>query len=232
MGPPNGYPSSDGRPMAESDHHRDLMCDLIETLETYYADDPMVYVSGNLLVFYVPGNRRKYVAPDVFVVKGVAKRKRRNYLLWEEGKGPDMVIEVTSSRTRREDLKTKFSLYQDTLRVPELFLFDPMQDYLDPPLQGYRLREGKYTALRAVRGRLPSRVLGLHLERNGSDLRMFHPGTERWLPTVSERIAEAEQKRRQMEAETQRLRRHTERLRRDTARLRRETKELLRRLGK
>jgi Uma2 family endonuclease len=207
MGPPNGYPSSDGRPMAESDHHRDLMLDLIETLKTYYADDSMVYVSGNLLVFYVPGNRRKYVAPDVFVVKGVPKRNRRNYLLWEEGKGPDVVIEVTSSRTRREDMKTKFSLYQDTLRVPELFLFDPRQDYLDPPLQGYRLHRGKYKAIRAVRGRLPSQVLGLHLEPVGKDLRLYNPAPTQWLPTPEERIARAE-------AENKRLRRELEELRR------------------
>src|ERR1700726_1977962 len=88
------YPTSDGKPMAETDWHRDLMATLIQTLSAYYADDPRVYVSGNLLVFYEPGNRRRHVSPDVFVVKGVEKRQRPNYLLWEERRAPQVVIEL------------------------------------------------------------------------------------------------------------------------------------------
>jgi hypothetical protein len=68
------YPTSDGRPLAETDVHRDLMVDLIGTLEDRYENDRMVYVSGNLLVFYHEGDKRKHVAPDVFVVDGVKKR--------------------------------------------------------------------------------------------------------------------------------------------------------------
>jgi Uma2 family endonuclease len=200
--------------MAETDHHRELMFDLIKTLQARYAGDPMVYVSGNLLVFYVPGNRRRHLAPDVLVTKGVAKRERLNYLVWEEGKGPDLVIELTSSSTRREDVEHKFRLYQDTLRVSEYFLFDPFGDYLQPPLQGYRLRRGKYVPIKPVKGRLPSKVLGLHLEQHGSDLRLFDPATGQWLPTPLERIAQAELARQQAEAENERLRRELEELRR------------------
>jgi Uma2 family endonuclease len=133
------YPTSDGRHMAETDDHRELMVALIKTLQAYYAGDPMVYVSGNLLLFYEEGNRRRHVSPDVFVIKGVPKHRRDNYLLWEEGKGPDFVIELTSSSTRGEDIEAKFALYRDRLQVPECFLFDPHEDYLDPPFQGYRL---------------------------------------------------------------------------------------------
>src|SRR5258708_29698389 len=86
----NDYPTSDGRPMAETDHHRKLMHDLIETLDAHFAADPMVYVSGNLLLFYVPGDRLRHLSPDVFGVKGVPKRQRLNYLTWEEGKEPDI----------------------------------------------------------------------------------------------------------------------------------------------
>src|SRR5262249_13049415 len=120
----NGYPTSDGKPMAETDWHRDLMNALIETLKLWYAAQPRVYVSCNLLLFYEEGNRRRHVSPHVFVVKGIAKHDRPNYLLWEERKGPDVVIELTSSSTRREDMKDKYRLYQETLRVKEYFLFD------------------------------------------------------------------------------------------------------------
>jgi hypothetical protein len=69
------YPTSDGR-ASDSDWHRDLIACLIGELRNYYASDPQVYVSGNLLVYYIPGNRHRSVAPDVFVVKGVPNHQR------------------------------------------------------------------------------------------------------------------------------------------------------------
>jgi Uma2 family endonuclease len=228
----NGYPTSDGKPMAETDWHRDLMMILIQTLKNWYADQPRVYVSGNLLLFYEEGNRRKHKSPDVLVAKGVAKHDRPNYLLWEEGKGPDVVFELTSSSTRREDENEKYQFYQNVLRVKEYFLFDPLGDYLKPPLKGYRLRRGQYHPIRSVASRLPSQVLGLHLERNGRELRLYDPATERWLPTPLEMVEEAEQQRQQ--AEQQRRQAEQARLvaEAEIERLRRELDELRRRLPK
>ncbi len=239
------YPTSDGRPMAETDLHRKLMHELINTLDAYFASDPTVYVSGNLLLFYIPGDRLRHLSPDVFVVRGVPKRDRLNYLTWEEGKGPDMVIELTSSSTRDEDVKDKFMLYERTLRVPEYFLFDPFGDYLDPPLRGYRLRQGSYHAIRAVKGRLPSRVLGLHLERVGKKLRLFDPLHNRLLPTGEERVHSAETRADRAEtradraetradrAETRadRAESHAKEVEAENERLRQEMEALRRRLG-
>jgi Uma2 family endonuclease len=199
-----GYPTTDGKPRAETDWHRKLMNALIETLTAYFLTSPRVYVSGNLLVFYEEGNRRRHVSPDVFVVRGVAKHDRPNYLVWRERRAPQFVIELTSSSTRHEDLTAKFALYRDVLRVKEYCLFDPFEDYLDPPMQGYRLRNGVYVPIRPVHGRLPSRVVGLHLERAGSDLRLWNPTTGQWLLTPQEEI--------------ERLRREVEELRRRNGR--------------
>ena len=74
----------------------------------------MVYVSGNLLVYYVPGDRLRHLSPDVFVAKGVPKRERLNYLMWEEGKGPDVVIELTSSSMRTRMWTTSSSYTRTT----------------------------------------------------------------------------------------------------------------------
>lgn len=215
------YPTSDGRPMAETDWHRILMVALIQTLEEFFRDAPLVYVSGNLLVFYERGNRRKHLAPDVFVVRGVSKWRRLHYLIWQEKKAPEVVIELTSSTTRKEDLTHKFGLYRDVLKVKEYFLFDPFEDYLDPPMQGYHLRKGAYVPIKAVNDRLPSQILGLHLERMGSDLRLWNPATGQRLLTPEEarRQAEAERDReaaarKRAEAEVDRLRRENEELRR------------------
>src|SRR4051794_6365212 len=92
---PVDYPTSDGKPMAETDLHRQDMVDLIETIDDHFAADPNVYVTGNLLLYYEEGNPRKSVSPDVFVVRGVPKLPPRDYyLLWLEGKPPELAIEI------------------------------------------------------------------------------------------------------------------------------------------
>jgi Uma2 family endonuclease len=215
------YPTSDGKPMGETDLHRQNMMDLIQVLEEHFAADPRVYVSGNLLLFYERGNRRRHVSPDVFVVRDVPKLPPRDYyLLWEEGKSPDAVIEITSKTTRREDQKKKREIYRDVLKVPEYFQFDPTEDYLKPPFQGHRLVEGEYLPIEPIAGRLPSALLGLHLERRGTELRLYNPTTGRCLLTPQEQVAalrpEAEARQR-LEAENERLRAELEALRRAQA---------------
>ena len=190
------YPESDGQPMAETDVHRDLMLDLIAMLREYFRDDPHIYISGNLLLYYEEGNPRRSVAPDVFVVKGIPGDRRRIYKLWEEGQPPDVVFELTSRSTRNEDLRTKHELYE-RLGVTEYFPFDPLGEYLRPPLQGHRLVQDHYVPLRpAADGSLWSAVLGLELHPRGESLRLFDPESQRWLPTpqeetVARRAAEA-----------------------------------------
>ena len=175
------YPTSDGKPMAETDLHRDIMVDLIQTLQGHFTADPNVYVSGNLLLFYEEGNKRRHISPDVFVVRGVGNHRRLNYLMWQEGKGPDLAIEITSKTTRSEDVKKKMALYRDVLRVAEYFLFDPLGDYLKPAMQGHRLVDGRYEPIKPAGGRWPSDVLGLHLEVNRLELRLYDPVARRWL---------------------------------------------------
>lgn len=225
----NGYPTWAPEPMPETEWHRDLMWSLIHTLVWFYRDVPRVCASGNLLVFYQRGDRRRHVSPDVFVARDVEKRERENYLIWEEGRGPEFVIELTSSSTRREDTGRKFELYRDTLRVREYFLFDPNGDFLSPRLQGYRLRGRAYLNIHPRDGRLPSQVTGLHLEANGRELRLWGPATGAWLPNDRERCqaeadraaAEAERaaaaaaRADELAAENERLRRLVEQLRRD-----------------
>jgi Uma2 family endonuclease len=196
------YPTSDGKPMAETELHWQVMVDTVETLREYYAEEPMVHVGGNLLLFYVENNRRKHVSPDVFMVRGIPKFPLRDYyLLWEEGKPPDVVVEITSKTTKQEDQKTKHTLYRDVLKIPECFQFDPTEDYLKPSLQGVRRVGDDYVAIEPVNGRLPSTILGLHLERSGWELRLWDPVRSCWLLTPKEqrelarRRADEEQRR-------------------------------------
>lgn len=181
------YPESDGLPMAETDTHREQMTDaLIFPLKQRYRHRNDVYISGNLFIYYKKGNPRAVVAPDVFVVFGVPTGTRRTYKLWEEGVAPIIVFELTSRSTYEDDLSRKRLLYED-LGVREYFLFDPLHEYLRPPLQGFRLTaEGYYEPLKPwplANGewQLESEVLALALHTEGSNLRLYDPETHAYL---------------------------------------------------
>jgi hypothetical protein len=93
--------------------------------------------------------------------------------------------------TRPEDEESKRGLYRDVLGVPEFFLIDPTQDYLRPPLQGFRLVGAEYVPIEPTRGRLRSEVLELDLGRAGEDSRFFDPETGRRLLKRIERADQA-----------------------------------------
>ena len=98
---PIDYPESDGKPMAETHVHLKEMVYLIEAFEEHFQDAADVYVGGNLLFYYVEGDPRSCTSPDCFVIRGTDKALRRTWKLWEEGRVPCLVVEVTSRSTRR-----------------------------------------------------------------------------------------------------------------------------------
>jgi Uma2 family endonuclease len=182
------YPSSDGEPMAETPLHRDVMLNSIATLGAYFADEADVYVSGNMMMYYVEGNAEKWISPDVFLTRGIPKLPEREiYQVWREGKGPDAVIEITSPSTVRFDTRRKLELYRDVLKVAEYFLFDPRDRSLaGTALCGFRLIDDQYELISGTAGRLKSDVIGLHLEATGEELRFYDPQQAIYLPTPAE----------------------------------------------
>jgi len=127
------------------------------------------FASGNLSVYYpsVSPNtgrtvRRKlaFRGPDFFMVLGAKPKPRRNSWVVEneDGKYPDVIVEVLSKRTRAADRGKKKAIYEKIFRTPEYFLFDPETSRLD----GFRLVKGRYVAIKPdAHGRLPSERLGL-----------------------------------------------------------------------
>ena len=191
------YPESDGKPMAESDLHRQVMLDVISMLERWFggqSDD--VYVSGNILVYYVEGDPRRSVSPDALVIKGVRHGQRRVVKLWEEGRVPQVVFEVTSSSTRREDTGRKRLLYAQ-LGVREYYMYDPTGDYLEPRLQAWVLADDPTNGrdyrplplLTEAPGYFsPELGLEVRLQRDGS-LGLRDPESGEWLETNAELYA-------------------------------------------
>jgi Uma2 family endonuclease len=181
------YPETDGAPMAETDYQRGPLIYAVNALDFHFANDPQVYVSGDLLIYYEQGNNEVSVAPDVFVVFGVPKRQRPTYKMWEEGKGPDVVIEITSRSTRRRDEYEKPSIYY-RMGVQEYFQYDPTGDYLTPALRGRRMGipGGGYEPIPPLSHNggvlaLPSRVLHLELHLEGQRLRLYDPVAKSYL---------------------------------------------------
>lgn len=207
------YRSEDGKPMAESDFQRRPLTYAVEALGIYFQDCPNVYVSGDLFIYYEKGNPEAVVAPDVFVIFGAARRDRPSYRLWEEGKAPDFVLEITSKSTLSKDQGAKKGIYA-FLGVREYFQYDPTSDYLDPQLQGLRLVEGNYLPIPPTIPDgllLHSEVLGLDLRLQSGELRFYDPATGEKLLTHQEaaaalraaedRIAELETRLQALEAE-------------------------------
>jgi Uma2 family endonuclease len=222
---PIRYPERDGRPLAETQAHLDQIVYLLVALQQFFAAAPNVFVAADLLLYYVEGDKRKRVAPDVFIARGVrdAKAQRRTYLMWEEGVPPEVVFEITSAGSRTEDTVTKRALYEQ-LGVREYFLFDPLGEYLSPALQGHRLTDGSYVPLVPQQdGSLRSEVLGLELRLRDGRLRLFEPASGEWLRSPDEQEAErqaealarqaAEARAAAAEAELQRLKAQLETLR-------------------
>ena len=193
---PVDYPSSDGRPVAESDHQFIPLTYAASRLRQHFRQRDDVYVAGNLLIYYEEGTQAR-VAPDVFVVLGAPRRRRSSYLLWKEPKAPDFVLEITSRGTRGEDQGPKRDLYR-RLGVTEYWQYDPTGDYLEPALQGLGLVAGEYVRLgqrELADGTLvlTSAVLELELRLSERGLRFHDPVTGRDLPDLAETDAAHEQ---------------------------------------
>ena len=190
-------PESDGKPMAETDKHRQQMIDLLDALKEYFRPEPGVYVTGNIFMhFRDEAGEWQSVAPDIFVVKGVEKKDRPSYNVEEEGKAPDLVIELVSRGSKVEDLGNKRIIYAG-LGVKEYFLFDPTGELLSEPLRGYRLEGNEYLPMTGAR--LHSEVLGLDLVVERGHLRLYDSKTGQRLLTHEEseaarRAAEAKAK--------------------------------------
>lgn len=204
------FPESDGQPIGETGFHVKATFAIVNALEGRYRNRADVYDGADMLLYYTPTKPGDMVSPDVFVAFGVGAHERRTWKTWDEGKAPDVVFEITSKSTRKDDQYLKPLLYEE-LGVQEYFLFDPLGEYLKPsPLQGFQLIDGGYQPLTG--DRLPSQVLGLELLLKEGFLRFYDPLTKLFLPTT----AELETVARAAEAEAARLREELARLRGNT----------------
>ena len=112
-------PCDDGIPM-ETQRHKFQIDMLIDALLPWLEQRSDGYVGGNMFVYFSLAQVRNqdFRGPDFFAVLGVPKGERRSWVVWEEGRGMDVVIELLSETTASSDKNEKKLIYQNQLRVP------------------------------------------------------------------------------------------------------------------
>jgi Uma2 family endonuclease len=201
------YPESDGEPMGESDWHIDWTIRLRQLLKWRYRDQS-VYVGSDLIIYYEEGGPLKSIVPDGFVVLEHPTHRRRIFKTWEENRVPDVAFEFTSRSSRKKDSVAKPLIYSE-LGVKEYFVYDPEREYLQPPLQGFRLVGKGYARIEPDENqRLHCQVLGLTLCLHDDDLSIADLATGNPLLTQAEAEAQrAEAEAERAEAESERAKR-------------------------
>ncbi len=173
---------SDGEPTETARHHQQMMI-LIESLELAWHDRDDFYVGGDMFLYFseTQSRRNDFRGPDVFVTLNTTRRERLAWVVWEEdGRAPDVIIELLSPKTEHIDRGEKMRIYGRTLKVGEYFLFDPFSGVLE----GYELagpRGGYRRKAEDGPGRIACEQLGLFLGKVRSTFYGVDVNWLRWL---------------------------------------------------
>ncbi|MEQ9620826.1 Uma2 family endonuclease [Coleofasciculus chthonoplastes] len=185
------FPPSDlysDEPPLETELHLEQILLLLKCLKWLWRDRNDFYVAGNLTIYYSPRQRKSehFRGPDFFVVLDTERKTRKSWVVWDEdGKYPNLIIEIISPKTADTDKGFKKKLYQDTFRSPDYFWFEP--NTLE--FVGFHLVDGEYQPLEQnSQGQLWSQQLGLFLGIHQNQLRFFTP--EGKLVPTPEEVAE------------------------------------------
>ncbi|AVH73637.1 Uma2 family endonuclease [Nostoc sp. 'Lobaria pulmonaria (5183) cyanobiont'] len=125
------YPDSDGKPMAENTEQYRWIVLIKENLEILFANNDNILIVGDLLWYPVRSQLITPTAPDVMVIFGRPKGKRRSYRQWQEDNiSPQVVFEILSPSNDAKEMDRKLEFY-DTYGVEEYYLYDPESFQLD-----------------------------------------------------------------------------------------------------
>ncbi|MEB3149763.1 MAG: Uma2 family endonuclease [Sphaerospermopsis sp.] len=200
---PPGDIFSDEPPL-ESDLHLRQIILLLQCLELWWQNRNDFYAAGNLTIYYSDNQLKseKFRGPDFFVVRGCERKPRKSWVVWhEDGKYPNIIIEILSSSTKATDKGLKKQIYQDTFRTPEYFLFDPYNS----EFVGFQLVHAQYQPIEPnAQGWLWSQELELYLGVQDNQLRYFTAQGE-LLPTPEELVQQEKQRAERLAAKLREL---------------------------
>jgi Uma2 family endonuclease len=215
--PPVVYPNSDGQPMADNTLQFQWITTIKFGIDALFADDPNVFVAGDLLWYPLQGDNRTRQAPDVLVAFGRPKGYRGSYRQWEEGDVPPQVVfEILSPGNRPGEMVNKWRFY-DRFGVEEYYQHDP-EDTGDFAGWVRSLDTGRLEAIDLIQDFLSPR-LGVRFDLSGPELVIYRPDGERF-KTYVEVIAERDQAMQERDQEREERQRAEERAARLAERLR------------
>jgi Uma2 family endonuclease len=218
------YPDSDGQPMADNTQQFRWIVLIKENLELLFAEDPQVFVAGDLLWYPVEGHPEIRVAPDAMVVFGRPKGDRGSYRQWEEENiAPQVVFEILSPGNRVREMIRKLQFY-DRYGVEEYYIYDPDGN----ELEGMQRVDGTLTSIEAI-DRWVSPRLGIRFVVTPETLEIYRPDGEPFLSSL-ELYQQRQQERQRVEQERQRVEQEAQRADRERQRADR-LAEQLRQLG-
>ncbi|MEH1853572.1 MAG: Uma2 family endonuclease [Nostoc sp.] len=189
-------PDDDGIPM-ESPRHKAQMDLLIDALIPWLEEREDGFIGGNMFVYYSLAQVRNkdFKGPDFFAVLGIPKGERRSWVVWEEAKAPDVVIELLSDSTAQADKNEKKLIYQNQMRVPEYFWYDPFNPN---DLAGFSNEKGAYQPIVInAQNQLVSQSLGLALQLWQGSYKGINATWLRWAILAGELLPTPEEKERQ-----------------------------------
>ncbi|MEA5522736.1 Uma2 family endonuclease [Limnoraphis robusta Tam1] len=164
------YPERDGQPMSDNTIQFRWILTLYYNLEWLFANDPAVFVAGDLLWYPVQGNNKIRQAPDIMVVFGVAKGDRGSYQQWNEGNiAPQVVFEILSPGNRLTEMNKK-QVFYDRYGVEEYYLYDPQKN----DLSGWLRTDERLDVIDDVNNWVSPR-LQIRFELSETDLKLYHP---------------------------------------------------------
>jgi Uma2 family endonuclease len=192
------FPDSDGQPMADNTEQFQWIVLIKENLEVLFADDPNVFVAGDLLWYPVPSQIVSPTAPDVMVAFGRPKGRRGSYKQWQEDDiAPQVVFEILSPSNTPEKMDLKLEFY-DTYGIEEYYLYDPATFRLE----GW-IRQGEHLNKLWQMNDWVSPRLGIRFDTSQRELVLYRPDGQRFLTTI-EREQQMTQERQRTEQERQR----------------------------
>ncbi len=124
-----GYPFEDDEPMAATHYHALQITLFFDQLFRLYQSEPNILVGCDSFIYYSEGDRKKCVAPDVYVVLGAKKTPlRRSFYTWAEGAVPDTIFEFLSESTKKDDKDKKVQIYLEDMGAKEYFIHEPIPE--------------------------------------------------------------------------------------------------------
>ncbi|MDQ3130713.1 MAG: Uma2 family endonuclease [Acidobacteriota bacterium] len=183
------YPEQREDDMGETSFHYRVISDLMQMLRMFFREREDVFMTGNMNIYYVEGNPYKWFAPDILVAFGVQNHERSVYKIWQEKVFPQVVFEVASDRTWKNDVSGKLKLYEQ-LGAEEYYILDSEFKYLPSPLMAFRRENDALLPVEISGDKVFSPRLNLEIVRTENNFRLFNPQTGEFLLTLEESEAE------------------------------------------